>query len=191
MKKLIIAIAAVTVAVVANAATVKWSAGNVYEVGTTTKAGSSYMAFFVNSATLDRDTMLSTYVDASGNIDLSFLATTSAASGYSAAFTSNATSGAGTGASLGGTLTTTAGNSEAWTGYLVIIDATSADAAQHAFVTAETSKSTGANGQAATLSFTSNTGTQTADNWYAVPEPTSGLLMLLGVAGLALRRRRA
>lgn len=27
--------------------------------------------------------------------------------------------------------------------------------------------------------------------WYAVPEPTSGLLMLLGVAGLALRRKRA
>ena len=33
-----------------------------------------------------------------------------------------------------------------------------------------------------------------ADNWKsygAVPEPTSGLLMLLGVAGLALRRKRA
>ena len=27
--------------------------------------------------------------------------------------------------------------------------------------------------------------------WYAVPEPTSGLLMLLGMAGLALRRKRA
>ena len=27
--------------------------------------------------------------------------------------------------------------------------------------------------------------------WTAVPEPTSGLLMLLGVAGLALKRRRA
>ncbi|MCR5414066.1 MAG: PEP-CTERM sorting domain-containing protein [Kiritimatiellae bacterium] len=31
----------------------------------------------------------------------------------------------------------------------------------------------------------------TAGNFTAVPEPTSGLLMLLGVAGLALRRRRA
>ena len=27
--------------------------------------------------------------------------------------------------------------------------------------------------------------------WQSIPEPTSGLLMLLGVAGLALRRRRA
>ena len=33
--------------------------------------------------------------------------------------------------------------------------------------------------------------TATAANWQAVPEPTSGLLMLVGLAGLALRRRRA
>ena len=30
-----------------------------------------------------------------------------------------------------------------------------------------------------------------ANGWSAVPEPTSGLLLLLGVAGLALRRTRA
>lgn len=35
------------------------------------------------------------------------------------------------------------------------------------------------------------TATQNSSNWQSVPEPTSGLLMLLGMAGLALRRRRA
>ena len=33
--------------------------------------------------------------------------------------------------------------------------------------------------------------TQNASNWAAVPEPTSGLLLLLGMAGLALKRKRA
>ena len=38
-----------------------------------------------------------------------------------------------------------------------------------------------------------NDAAYSAGGWYttSVPEPTSGLLMLLGVAGLALRRRRA
>ena len=44
----------------------------------------------------------------------------------------------------------------------------------------------------ATLAFgNQQSATQSASNWAAVPEPTSGLLMLLGMAGLALRRRRA
>lgn len=34
-------------------------------------------------------------------------------------------------------------------------------------------------------------GAFTSTGWTAAPEPTSGLLMLLGMAGLALRRRRA
>ena len=41
---------------------------------------------------------------------------------------------------------------------------------------------------------TFSTATFSSSGWYqaaAVPEPTSGLLMLLGMAGLALRRRRA
>ena len=33
--------------------------------------------------------------------------------------------------------------------------------------------------------------TQAAGNWQSVPEPTSGLLLLLGMAGLALKRKRA
>ena len=45
---------------------------------------------------------------------------------------------------------------------------------------------------AATIGFGSMaSATQNASNWAAVPEPTSGLLMLLGMAGLALKRKRA
>ena len=35
------------------------------------------------------------------------------------------------------------------------------------------------------------TATKDASNWQSVPEPTSGLLLLLGMAGLALKRKRA
>ena len=46
-----------------------------------------------------------------------------------------------------------------------------------------------------TINFGSGNGFNTPGSklgaWQPVPEPTSGLLMLLGVAGLALRRKRA
>ena len=40
-------------------------------------------------------------------------------------------------------------------------------------------------------SFTGTTGAFPSAGWTAAPEPTSGLLLLLGVAGLALKRKRA
>ena len=41
------------------------------------------------------------------------------------------------------------------------------------------------------LAMDASSGYQGAGWYQSVPEPTSGLLMLLGMAGLALRRRRA
>ena len=43
---------------------------------------------------------------------------------------------------------------------------------------------------ALTFTFTDVKG-DTVGTWQAVPEPTSGLLLLLGMAGLALRRKKA
>ena len=40
-------------------------------------------------------------------------------------------------------------------------------------------------------SFSPTYGAFSKDGWQSVPEPTSGLLLLLGVAGLALKRKRA
>ena len=45
----------------------------------------------------------------------------------------------------------------------------------------------------ATVTYASKTEMATASNWQtlAVPEPTSGLLMLVGLGALALRHKRA
>ena len=63
--------------------------------------------------------------------------------------------------------------------------------------TSEIGKFTIADGQSAPTTINFTTGASMGgssligDTTYTIPEPTSGLLVLLGVAGLALRRRRA
>ena len=85
--------------------------------------------------------------------------------------------------------------SESVTAYLVIVDAATVDAASNYLV----AKVNGTGSEYITQAFgtsgnkTFSFGAQAANTGWqaiAVPEPTSGLMLLLGVAGLALRRRR-
>ena len=195
MKKLMV-IAAIAMAVSgAQAASYVWKAtgGNIFDSsGTSTKyAGSVYV--FDNSAI----TMSALY-DA-------FAADTSYNFGANAAATLTANNGSIVTTSGANQFTygeEGAGNPTAYSFYLAIVDGDNLYVSNLisnkdvlAPPTAQTLAFGTQNNGTSTYSGTapSGTGFQGAGKWStaAVPEPTSGLLMLVGLAGLALRRRRA
>ena len=76
---------------------------------------------------------------------------------------------------------------ESYNSYYVLTDGS------YTFTSAATAGLTALETGAATINFGNQaSATQNAANWSSadVPEPTSGLLLLLGVAGLALRRKQ-
>ena len=162
MKKILIMAAVAVVTIAANAASFKWTATNIYSSDATTK--------FSGTATL-----------------YAYLSTADASSAF-VVTTGTVTSGTiKDGSTTGLTFDTdavTAGST--YNFYMVIEDNGK---------TFRSAEKTGVSAQATattTVGFGSlATATQNASNWAAVPEPTSGLLMLLGVAGLALKRKRA
>ena len=76
--------------------------------------------------------------------------------------------------------------------YLVLFDSKALATSEYFAYTETQSATVGAAGAPITLSWGAfDTATGATGGWQAVPEPTSGLLMLVGLAGLALRRKRA
>ena len=87
--------------------------------------------------------------------------------------------------------TSLAGVTRSRQNYWVLIDNDETDAANHYIAITTTNKGITFNASSSIAVNASWTASQFGTYAAAVPEPTSGLLMLLGIAGLALRRKRA
>lgn len=201
MKKVMIALVAVATAIGVQAATVSWACTNVKDgKGTLLTSGASY-AFFYTSASAASDAIAAfAAADGKGTATLNGLL-----SGATWSDTKKTTLagnfGIGTSAALGGyTLpeVTSLGldNSTKYYMFLVVTDTeTITDATKYLVASGNATTSgatTGASTSGANTSFALGSQASNSD-WHsaAVPEPTSGLLVLLGMAGLALRRKRA
>ena len=169
MKKLIVATAALLVAVVANAASITWTATADSTVLPDSSAANGVVAYLFEgtlSATVLADVEAGTW-----NPD---------SSGY--LYTKNA----GTTGSISQTKIGSYENETISFSMLLFDAATYATSKNYKYAEVEDVVFTTAN---KTVAFATPL---QATTWTAIaPEPTSGLLMLLGVAGLALRRRRA
>ena len=178
MKKIIIGVVAAMSVIVANAAAANWdnSNGDLYEYGGTGNVATGYLAYFINAADL-----------AQGD------AVTAAAAGNLAAITSvgyESTVGLSDGGWLEDSGVGDFTNGADLSAYLVIFNAGTTDTATYAYISSVETEFVPGSGMDVNFAFDLSS-SATAGNWTAVPEPTSGLLMLLGMAGLALRRRRA
>ncbi len=168
MKKLLILAAALVAGVAANAASFKWTGGNIYTSNGTDKLTGTVTIMAYTTDVASAVKVADAFV-VGGTLK-------SDAAGSANGFTYNWTD------AVGGT---------AYNFYMIIedagktIDTSMTDPTKIIAATAQaTSTPTVAFSSMATI-------TQNAANWQSVPEPTSGLLMLLGMAGLALRRRHA
>ena len=196
MKKLIVILSVVALAIGANAATVTWTMTNVKGPTGTANSGTAYMFAYLSSAT--DATTASTIAAAiqsayktDGNKSAGVTAYLSANSAYSwTPSTAGTYSDSSKDVDPVGDFGLTGGGK--YNFYAVVFDTTEITDSSKFFVTQELANKTVPTGSSNLgLLFGSQAGNSAAANWTAVPEPTSGLLMLLGMAGLALKRKRA
>ena len=181
MKKLLIIASIALMGIAANAATVGWN----ITTGSTTYGNDAYRFFVIGQNGADSIATITALLDAGTSVDsYAFGSGTTLANGAA-----NVT-GAASGKSL---------DAGTYTGFFVLFDSDSptAGTSQYVVVSGASTLTKEIGTSTATISFTTgnaNSIVSNASNWNsygAVPEPTSGLFMLLGMAGLALRRKHA
>ena len=190
MKKLVFMLAVVATATAIQGASVSWTCTNVKDSGGNKISG---IAYFINAASLSQDAFKALDgADAFSTALNGMYSWTPGTEGKysSAAPVENATLGL-------------SDAHEGYSVYLAVFDTTTITDSSNYYLTGVQSLDTLAGTYNQTLSFgNQSTASQAAGAWSSVkasepeppidsPEPTSGLLMLIGAAGLALRRKRA
>lgn len=180
MKKLLLTLAAVAIAASVHAATVSWQTVAMYnESGAKVADTATLYVYLIDKDTYDGlSDVWATY-----GADVKAGGTNADGSKATGKYTHKATVGAPA---------TTAAN----TTYYAALIATYGTGDDMKYYAEKASVTTGDDGNGAFTTFGAgklDSATAAASGWTtaSVPEPTSGLLMLLGIAGLALRRRRA
>ena len=173
MKKIMIAAVAVMLGIAANAAAVGWTVA-----GATAYKGGDYGIYVIGlNGVTSVDQIVALAQDGKDLSAYQFGSGTVADNG--SAITAATVSGK--------TITYSGSGTDTYTAFAVIF----AEDGKTGSYTATTSISMANDSQSKSFLFGSQT-TNLANNAFeVVPEPTSGLLLLLGVAGLALKRKRA
>ena len=183
MKKLIVLGLAIATTVMARAAAYDWrtsTTGKAYVAGTTTLLSGT--AYLIDAAVLSQS---AAFTSLSGGTAASALTSLSSKSVSSGVIAADSTKVFNWGTDP----------SQALTAYVVIQDGDNFFISDTLSKTGDASSTTSMqfNLKSASQKALDTTGSYSGAGWYgkAVPEPTSGLLMLVGLGALALRRRRA
>ena len=193
MKKLMIAVAVISAAVFAQAASVNWTSSNIYKYGSTSAsptsdrmaAGSGLVYLFCSQD----------FAQSKVTEILSSTTTTAAEkdAALKAAAINNGIALPSAGKANGND--TWVADAGTYNYYMLIFNDTAVKEGGMYVMSALSGDIAWDTSSDAPVGFGNQKDlTTNASNWSAVasvPEPTSGLLLLLGVAGLALRRRRA